>query len=327
MNKSKSSKTSVNKGKKVSRLGRGLSALISSDLLTSKTEENEVKQSDLQNYENTILKIVPLSDIVPNKQQPRVLFDEEKLKALAVSIKEYGLLQPILVKPITKHGNKQIYQIIAGERRWRACHQANLTEVPILIYQAEIDAVTLLKQALVENVQREDLNPIEEAEAYCKLSSEFGLNQAEIAELTGKSRPAVANMQRLLRLPLTVQKFIQDQTLTVGQAKPLLALSDEESCLKLAKLTIENDWSAREVERKVKDLLAIIAEEKAEKAIDEFDVLAKREQTRLEDRLMQFFGQKVKISAKKGKGKLTLIFNNYDELDQLLEKMGIDLDK
>lgn len=324
MDKTKSKK--ANTSKKVSRLGRGLSALISSDLLASKTEENKVEPSDLTTYENAKLQLVPLSDIVPNKQQPRAFFDEEKLQSLAASIKEYGLLQPILVQPITKHGNKQIYQIIAGERRWRACHQANLTEVPVLVCQAELDAATLLKQALVENVQRADLNPIEEAEAYLKLNSEFGLNQAEIAELTGKSRPTIANMQRLLHLPSAVQKMLQEQILTVGQAKPLLAVSDEDNCLKLAKLTIENEWSAREVERKVKELQALIADEKSEKEFSEADLLAKREQARLEDKLMHFFGQRVKISEQRGKGKLVLSFNNYEELDEILCKMGIELD-
>lgn len=324
MDKTKSKKG--NTGKKVSRLGRGLSALISSDVLASTQLENTVEPSDLTTYEHAKLQLVPLSDIVPNKQQPRAFFDEEKLQSLAASIKEYGLLQPILVQPITKHGNKQIYQIIAGERRWRACHQANLTQVPVLVCQAELDAATLLKQALVENVQRADLNPIEEAEAYLKLNAEFGLNQAEIAELTGKSRPTIANMQRLLHLPSTVQKLLQDQVLTVGQAKPLLAVSDEENCLKLAKLTIENGWSAREVERKVKELQALIADEKSEKEFSEAELLAKREQARLEDKLMHFFGQRVKISEQRGKGKLVLSFNNYEELDEILCKMGIQLD-
>lgn len=324
MNKTKSSK--VNKGKKVSRLGRGLSALISSDLLATQTDAKQIEQADLPSSNDVILQTVALSDIVPNKQQPRVFFDETKLQSLASSIKEYGLLQPILVQPVTKHGNKQIYQIIAGERRWRACHQANLTEVPVLICAKELDAATLLKQALVENVQRTDLNPIEEAEAYLKLNTEFGLSQAEIAELTGKSRPLISNMQRLLKLPQAVQKLLQEQLLTVGQAKPLLAVTDEENCLKLAKLTLENDLSAREVERKVKDLQALMLEEKNEKAQSAFDLLAKKEQAALEDKLMHFFGQKVKITANKGKGKLSLAFNTYDELDQLLLKMGIHLD-
>lgn len=326
MSKGKSNKVNSTKTKPASRLGRGLSALISSDLLLSKADENKAEKLDFKAVENTSLQTVAISDIVPNKQQPRAYFAEDKLQSLAASIKEYGLLQPILVQPITKHGDKQIYQIIAGERRWRACHQANLTEVPVLVCQKELDTATLLKQALVENVQREDLNPIEEAEAYDKLNSEFSLSQAEIAAMTGKSRPVITNMQRLLKLPASVKKLLSEKTLTVGQAKPLLALKDEENCLKLAKLTIENDWSAREVEKKVKELLALAEEEKQEQTVSELELMARREQARLEDRLMHFFGQKVKITEQKGKGKLILAFNNYDELDQILLKIGVKLD-
>lgn len=317
-------KSATKKSRTVSRLGRGLSALISSELL------NESPAAELTDdvYRHTVLKTVPLTDIVPNKEQPRSHFDEEGLQSLAASIKDCGLLQPILVQELKKQGNHQIYRIIAGERRWRACHKANLTEVPVLICQSDLDSATLLKQALIENVQREDLNPIEEAKAYRKLAQEFHLDQEEIAQMSGKSRPVISNMQRLLNLPLHIQGMLEDKRLNVGQAKPLLQIDDQEYCLKLAQLIHEQNLSAREVEKKVQEYLSKLQKDSVveEEPNGEWQRLAKKQQQQVEEKLSTFFGQKVKLRENKGKGSIVLSYDNYDELDQILAKIGIDKD-
>lgn len=269
---------------------------------------------------------VDISNVIPNKEQPRQQFSEESLQMLAASIKDVGLLQPVLVQKLSKHGKHEIYQIVAGERRWRAAQRANLTKLPVLILQDNLDPLNLLKEAIIENVQRENLNPIEEAEAYKKLAEEFNLSQEAIAEISGKSRPAVSNMQRLLKLPEQVKKYLINGELTSGQARPLLQIEDKDTLCKLAEMIVKDDLSARQVENKVKEIVALQADLDTLGGNDEENEEERaifRQTERLQRSLSAWFGQQVQIKQKKGKGKLIVAFNDYDELDTILEKFGI----
>ncbi|MGE0641861.1 MAG: ParB/RepB/Spo0J family partition protein [Thermoanaerobaculia bacterium] len=205
-------------------LGRGLSALISSD-------EGEGVRS------------LPLTQIHPNRNQPRSRFDETGLEELAASIRTQGLIQPLIVSPT----GKGTYTLVAGERRWRAAQRAGLAVVPVVVRQVKDDR-ELLELALVENLQRADLNPIEEAEAYRSLAESFGMSQEEIADRVGKARPAVSNTLRLLRLPPEIQDLLRSGELTQGQARPLLAVADTDEQLRLAMRAVREGLTARSME-------------------------------------------------------------------------------
>ena len=205
-------------------LGRGLSALISS-------EEGEGVRS------------LPLTQIHPNRNQPRSRFDETGLEELAASIRTQGLIQPLIVSPT----GKGTYTLVAGERRWRAAQRAGLAVVPVVVRQVKDDR-ELLELALVENLQRADLNPIEEAEAYRSLAESFGMSQEEIADRVGKARPAVSNTLRLLRLPPEIQDLLRSGELTQGQARPLLAVADTDEQLRLAMRAVREGLTARSME-------------------------------------------------------------------------------
>lgn len=270
---------------------------------------------------------VDISNVIPNKEQPRRQFSEESLQSLAASIKDVGLLQPVLVQKISKHGKHDVYQIVAGERRWRAAQRANLTQLPVLILQDNLDPVNLLKEAIIENVQRENLNPIEEAEAYRKLADEFNLSQAEIAVIGGKSRPTISNMQRLLKLPEQVKKYLINGDLSIGQARPLLQIEDVDSLCKLAEIIVKEGLSARQVESKVRELVSLQEDGEAaggaDKELSAEERAVFEETERLQRKLTSWFGQQVQIKQQKGRGKLIVSFNDYDELDTILEKFGI----
>lgn len=226
-----------------SGLGRGLDSLIPPGEASSAPE---VAGSSLQD--------LPISEISPNPYQPRREFDEEALDALAASIEELGVLQPILVRS-TGHG----YELIAGERRFRAAQRAGLTTVPAIV--RELADQTSLEQALVENVQREDLLPLEEAAAYQQLIDEFDLTQDEVATRVGRSRPTIANSLRLLTLPLAVQHLLQERRITAGHARAVLGLDDPEDQTVLAETAARNGWSVRQVEARVRAMLAEPKEE------------------------------------------------------------------
>jgi ParB family chromosome partitioning protein len=206
-------------------LGRGLSALIAT---------NDPAEG---------VRTLPIGQIHPNRLQPRSRFDDAGLDELAASIRTQGMIQPIIVSKTKQSG----YTIVAGERRWRAAQRAGLTTVPVVVREVRDDR-ELLELALVENLQRADLNPIEEAEAYRALQQSFGLTQEEIAERVGKTRPAVANTLRLLRLPDSIQDFLRSGELTEGQARPLLSLEDEGEAQKLALRAVREGLSARRME-------------------------------------------------------------------------------
>jgi len=240
----------------------------------------------------------------PNKFQPRTHMDDERLEDLSRSIRANGIIQPIVVRKV-EHG----YEIIAGERRWRAAQRAGLLKVPVVV--RDIPEDKLLAVALIENIQREDLNPIEEALAYRRLSDEFHLTQEQIADAVGKDRSSIANYVRLLRLPQEVRANVASNALTMGHARALLALSDEHSQLRLARDIVSRDLSVRETEALVKKAAAP-AVAKPEKAIDVHTRAA-------EDKLRLALGTRARIVRKGKGGRIEIDFTSEDELQRIYE--------
>lgn len=249
-----------------------------------------------------------LSEIEPNTDQPRKEFEPEALSQLADSIRQHGILQPLLVRPIPGTGT---YQLVAGERRWRAARMAGLSEAPVVI--REMDDTAVLEVALIENLQREDLNPIEEAEGFHALIETYGLTQDEVATRVGKSRPAVANALRLLSLPEKIRAMVQDGRLSQGHARTLLALENEQAQSELADLAVAKKLSVRELEKLVK---RYGKEETGEKPLPSvFAVETERSLTDL-------FGRKVKVLEGKGKGLLSLEYYGEDDLRALVKRLA-----
>ncbi|MGN1419039.1 MAG: ParB/RepB/Spo0J family partition protein [Acutalibacteraceae bacterium] len=274
-------------------LGKGLDAL----MLDNSTEE-----------ENVGTLMLKLHEIEPNRDQPRKVFDEEALEELADSIAQHGIIQPLLVRPLPEGG----YQLIAGERRWRAARMAGLTEVPVLV--KEITESEIMELALVENLQREDLNPIEEAEGLQTLIETYGMTQEEAAQKVGKSRPAIANTMRLLMLPASVLQFVREGHLSAGHARALLSLSDDEKIKKLAGEVVEKGLSVRDTERLVKFMLKDSAQKKKkEKKRDNYFNEA-------EIALSNTLGRKAKVHVNSnGKGTLEIEFFSKEDFANLLE--------
>lgn len=291
------SKKNENK-KKSGGLGRGIGALI------PKTPEADVPENTV-----TLLKI---SQIEPNPNQPRKNFDSEKLRQLSESILKHGVIQPIAVKK----GNNGFYTIIAGERRWRAARMAHLSEIPVVVKNVDELAVTEL--ALIENLQREDLNPIEEAQGYRRLLDDFDLTQEEISEKIGKSRSAIANAMRLLNLSPSVLKLVEQLEISSGHARALLALEDNALQEKIAYEIIEKDLSVRQVEKYVKILLSADKEH----AVHEPKTLNAAKEA-LEENLSSRLGTKVKILQKKNKkGKIEIEFYDNDSLQKIVDLLS-----
>ena len=276
-------------------LGMGLTALFG--------EENV----DVQNAST-----LPLTKIEPRIQQPREVFDEEALQSLADSIQRYGLIQPITVRPL----ENGYYQIIAGERRWRASRLAGLTEVPVRIMEA--DDRTTAELALVENLQREDLNPIEEAKGYQTLIEEYGFTQEEAAKSVGKSRPAVANSLRLLNLSEEVMRLVETGELSAGHARALISISDPKLQLQAAKEILSKSLSVRKAEAMAAKVLKKSREEKEEPKIEEEPIDYARE---LGEELTKILGRKVIIRDKKGKGSIELDYYDADDRERLISKI------
>ena len=265
---------------------------------------------------NSVAEMIRLSSIEPRKDQPRKTFEKEALEALAGSISKFGVLQPIVVREVL--GSAGNYEIIAGERRWRAAKLAGLTEIPAVVIDG--DELKAAQVSIIENVQREDLNPVEEAMAYDTLIDKFGLKQDEVAAQVGKSRSAIANMLRLLDLPDEVLELLRDGQLTTGHARTLLGLDKEENMLPLANKIIENGMSVREVENAVKKLNAI-SDEEAEAEIaapSPYKMMAKSYMRDLERRSMQALGRKVRILQTARKKVVELTFDDNDDLEILL---------
>ena len=271
--------------------GQGINALIRED-----TEEIKSTVSTLK-----------ISQIEPNSNQPRKVFDIEKLQLLADSIQEHGIVQPIVVK---KNDNG-FYTIIAGERRWRAARIAGISDVPVVI--KDYDEKTVAEVSLIENLQREDLNPIEEALGYSRLIEEFKMTQDEVSKKVGKSRSAVTNSLRLLNLAPNVKKLVEQLEISAGHARALLAIDDMDLQEKIAYQIIEKDLSVRQIENYVNTYKKQAAAEKKEKQV-KFNI-AKAE---IENSLSSALGTKVKISEGKNKGKIEIEFYDNESLNKIV---------
>ena len=285
--------------------GLGINALINTEMEDIKTSKQTKKKT-----EEAVLEL-DLDMIEPNRKQPRKYFDETALEELAASLKAYGMIQPIVVKK-----NGDYYEIIAGERRWRAAKIAGLTKVPVVIKKWEEGEA--FEAALVENLQREDLNPMEEAESYHRLQEEFGLSQEKIAERVGKSRSAVTNSLRLLQLDPRVRNFVVENKLTGGHARTLLPVTNGDDQFELAEQVIDEGLSVRAVEALVKAYLT-----QAEKPAETEEEVSKedaREYRAIEDELKSFFSTKVKLKplGKRNKGKIEIEYYSDEDLERLL---------
>ena len=295
---------------KVARgLGKGLDTLI--PVATPKTESN-MSSTDQKSEEKGAETIVKITMVEPNREQPRKNFDEDALQELADSIKQFGLLQPILVQD-----RKTYYEIIAGERRWRAAKLAGLKEVPVII--RDYTEQEIVEISLIENIQREDLNPIEEAQAYKKLLTEFNLKQDEVAERVSKSRTAVTNSMRLLKLCDEVQQMIIDDMISTGHARALISIDDPEQQYLIAQKVFDEKLSVRDVEKLVKNLNKPEKPKKEVLVDKSLDIIYQD----VEEKLKQSLGTKVAISSKgNGAGKIEIEFYNHDDLDRIIELLS-----
>ena len=260
--------------------------------------------------------MIRLSNIEPRKDQPRKTFDKEALEQLADSISRFGVLQPIVVRE--NSFTEGTYEIIAGERRWRAAKLAGLTEIAAVVIDG--DELKAAQVSIIENVQREDLNPVEEAMAYAALIDNFGLKQDEVAAQVGKSRSAVANMLRLLELPDEALEMLREGAISAGHARTLLALENEENILPLARKIVDNNLSVRELENAVKKLNALSQEDAAAEiaAPSPYKMMARSYMKDLERRSMEALGRKVRILQTSRKRVVELSFDDNDDLEVLL---------
>ena len=281
--------------KRTNRLGRGLSALIPD--ISTEIDKKDIITIDLKN-------------IYPNQDQPRRVFDEEKIKILSESIKNYGVLQPIVLKP----DDKGKYMIIAGERRYRASKLARKSDIPAVI--KDIPMKDIMEIALIENLQREELNPIEEALAYRSLIKNYEVTQEEISEAVGKSRPHITNTLRLLNLPQKIMDMIDQGQITAGHGKELLRVNDENLQLELANKVIAEELSVRATEALAKkiceDNIKEVPKKSKEKDVFIVDV---------EEKLRNIFGTKVNISKGKKKGKIEIEYYNEDDLNNIVSML------
>ena len=286
-------------------LGKGLDALIPSAQVPVKTKEETAKDSGDKGKEQ----LVKITKVEPNREQPRKNFDEDALQELADSIKQFGLLQPILVQD-----RKTYYEIIAGERRWRAAKLAGLKEVPVII--KNFTPQEIVEISLIENIQREDLNPIEEALAYKRLLTEFNLTQDEVAERVSKSRTTVTNSMRLLKLDERVQQMIIDDMITTGHARALIGIEDKNAQYELAQKIFDEKLNVREVEKLVKNIQSPKPKKEPQKPNPSLELVYRE----IEERLKQSLGTKVSIQSKEnGAGKMEIEFFSHEELERITE--------
>lgn len=291
---------------KKSGLGKGLDSLI-----TDKVGKNTTVKVKTEEKEATDGVMLNINKVEPNRDQPRKNFDEDALLELAESIKQFGILQPLLVQK-----KDDYYQIVAGERRWRAAKMAGIKEVPVIIKQ--LSDQEIMEISLIENIQRENLNPIEEALAYKRLLNEFNLKQDEVAERVSKSRTAVTNSMRLLKLNEKVQQMVIDEMLTTGHARALLGIDDQEKQFLVAQKIFDEKLSVRDTEKLIKKL----QKEKKEKkdGSDQKDEKLEAIYRDLEEQIKQIFGTKVYIKQKNEKeGKVEIEYYSQDELDRIVD--------
>ena len=284
-------------------LGKGLDSLIP---VGNADGKGKIGINSVPVSEEKPDKMVKITMVEPNRDQPRHKFDEEALNELADSIKQYGIISPIIVQDRKDH-----YEIIAGERRWRAAKIAGLKEIPVII--KNFTEQEIVEISLIENIQRENLNPIEEALAYKRLLTEFHLKQEEVAQRVSKSRTAVTNSMRLLKLADEVQQMIIDESLTTGHARALITIEDESKQIEIAKKVVNEKLSVRDIEKLVKDLNKPKKEKKESKQLKNDFIYQD-----IEEKLKQSLGTKVTVSAKEdGSGKIEIDFYSSEELDRI----------
>lgn len=290
-------------------LGRGLSALMGNDTeAVAAPQREEQKNNEIEKKDG--VQLVDIYQVEPDRAQPRQNFDDESLEELTASIKQYGVLQPLIVQK--KDG---FYQIIAGERRWRAAKQAGVEKVPVII--KEYTSEEILEVSLIENIQREDLSPIEEAKAYKRLMEEYHLKQDEVADKVGKSRSALANALRLLNLEEEVQVWVEGGALSTGHAKVLLGIKEKEKQRELATRTIEEGWSVRQLEK-------VLELEKKEKSKPQKDTDAVQEliYQSIGHQMQDVLGTKVNIIQGKRKGRIEIEYYSVDDLERIMDMIN-----
>jgi ParB family transcriptional regulator, chromosome partitioning protein len=275
-------------------LGRGLAALIP-------TAATVGSQQGLRN--------IAIEKIFPNKKQPRKFFDEATLVELAQSMEERGVLQPIVVR---RRGDD--YELVAGERRWRAAQRAGLHEIPAII--KELSDKDALQVALIENIQRQDLDPLEEAEALSRLIRDYAMSQDQVAAAIGKNRATVANSLRLLKLPASVLELMSTGKLTAGHARAVMTLGSDDAMAKFATAVIERGWSVREAERQAR----VIG--KAGRTKSKIEPTKTPAEIAVEEKLQRALGTKVRLHHRKGKGRLEIFFYSFEELNGIIEKVA-----
>ena len=285
------------KSKSRKGLGRGIEALF--------IENDENSRPD--NYQKDNVKTIPIELLEVNPFQPRTFFDEEALNDLSESIKSRGILQPILVRPKSK--KESGWQIIAGERRWRAAQKAGLHEIPVLIHEIEDSEVAII--ALLENIQREDLSPLEEAGAFKKLIEDFGLTQEKLSKALGCSRVYITNMLRLLTLPKKIKSMLDDKLLNVGQVRALIG---KKNIIEIANTIVNKQLNVRQVE----DLIRSKHLKHKTKIYKDPNIID------LEKELEDFLGLKIEIKDKKGKGEIIFKYKNLDQLDEIIRKVKMN---
>ena len=285
-------------------LGKGLEALFSN----SEIDTQEISVTKKEESEEKGISFININEIKPNQNQPRKSFNEEKLEELAASIIENGLIQPVILRKADKG-----YEIVAGERRWRACRKAGLKEIPCIIREFTDEQNMLI--AIIENMQREDLNPIEEAEGLNQMIVNFGMTQEQVSKSVGKSRPYITNALRLLKLPSEIREMLLANQLSAGHARAIAGIGDTEKQIQLAEYAIKEGLSVREIEKIIKEENAPkrkISRKKAEKSADV---------RKVEDDLKQIMGTKVNLNQSGKKGKIEIEYYSRDELERLIEML------
>ena len=303
--------------KKTRGLGKGLVALFGDAEVTLQSRAEKNSKNEDEKTEDPKQKVdknertgggidyIDINDIKPNSNQPRKTFDEDKLNELAASIEEHGLIQPLVLRKAEKG-----YEIVAGERRWRAARKIGIREIPCIVRELTDEENMLL--AIIENMQREDLNPIEEAEGIRQMIETYGLTQEEVSKSVGKSRPYIANSLRLLRLPETVRKYVEDGSLSTGHAKAIAAVSDEKKQIELAEVAIRDGLSVRQLEKLAQQDKSGV---KTRSRVKQKTADVKR----VEEDLKNALGTKVTLNQKGKKGKIEIEFYSKDELERLIE--------
>ena len=294
-------------------LGKGLDSLIPTNvMMESEVKHSTVSTASSPEEEKDGTLMVKLSKVEPNREQPRKNFDEDSLQELAESLKQFGMLQPILVQ-----NRGDYYEIIAGERRWRAAKIAGLKEVPVIV--RELTDQEIVEISLIENIQREDLNPIEEAQAYKRLLTEFHLKQDEVAERVSKSRTAVTNSMRLLKLCDEVQKMVVDDMISTGHARALISIEDPEEQYLIAQKIFDEKLSVRDVEKLVKNLNKPAKVKKTNPVDKGLEAVYQD----IEENLKQKLSTKVAITSKgNGAGKIEIEFYSHDDLEKIMDLLS-----